>query len=335
MIKECCSFTLNYPRIARLASRFREVLREFRFDTFTDERFYPPSSCDDETVLRYFIFMVAIDHRTSRDRPYEGYLNGDFFHGADLLYRLGMRKFSEDPEFFCPNRMAKITPSEVIRWLSPNRNLTPIWDPEVRAALLRDLGARLLTLYDGEVSNLIQSSHGLLKSPNGLGLVDRLKGFKAYSDPIEKKAYLFVKFVSRRGLLNYSDTHNSEVPVDNHLVRIALRLHLVNVEKRMLNKIIAGERFSWEEDVALRLAVRDAYKYLSRLIYIDPLWMDDFLWLFGRHCCTYTEPICLKGCVGRCNELGICMEKCPFREFCEQAHPEVIKEHNYRDTYYY
>ncbi|MCD6324095.1 MAG: hypothetical protein J7L55_03195 [Desulfurococcales archaeon] len=335
MIKECCDFRINYSRLGLLARLFRNVLTKFRFDTFTDERFYPPPSTGREETLRYFIFMVAIDHRTSRCGPFEGFVDGEFYHGADLLYRLGMKRFMEDPEFFSPEKMSVITPSEVADWLRPERGDAVIWDPEVRASLLRDLGVRLLKLYGGQVSELVRASGGLLKSPNGLGLIDRLKGFKAYSDPVEKKAYLFVKFASRRGLIHYSDKHNSEVPVDNHLVRIALRLHLVEPRKELLHKILEMKPFMWGEDVGLRLAVRDAYKFLSRLAGIDPLMLDDFLWLFGRHCCTYSNPACITGCSEKCRDFSICTDKCPFREYCVDARPEAIKEHNYRDTYYY
>jgi hypothetical protein len=330
--------SLDIGKIARSAAYFREALKKFTPDTFTDTRYYPPPGDPEEDVLRYFIFMVAIDHRTSRFNDFEGYVNGEFYHGADLLYRLGMLKYSENPAFFSPDRMSRISDVEVAEWLSVTdsrgRRRT-IWDPQVRAALLRDIGRRLIALYGGRVSELIRKSGGYLKRPYGLGIIDRLKAFRAYSDPVEKKAYLLIKFISRRGLFKYHDVVNSEVPVDNHLTRIALRLGFVKPRGIILRKLELGQPFSWEEDVTLRMGVRKSYKILSNLIHVNPLELDDFLWLFGRHCCTYSSPTCVQGCTGKCKELGFCNDEgCLFKDLCGD-HPSLIKEHNYRDTYYY
>ncbi len=331
--------SVNASIVASLAKDFRNALARLPLDSFTDPRYYPPPDAEDELVLRYFIFMVAIDHRTSRYGPFEGYVDNEFYHGADLLYRLGMKKFEEDPEFFDPRRMSRITANEVKSWLSAESGdgkLVTIWDPEVRAFLLRDLGKRLIKLYDGRVRKLLDSSGGRLKGPNSFGVIDRMKVFNAYSDPVEKKAYLYVKFISRRGLFTYSDPENAEVPVDNHLVRIAFRLGMVSLEKKLWEKVIRGERFTWEEDVTLRLAVRRAYKLLARVAGVDPLVMDDLLWLFGRHCCTREEPTCVIGCAGKCRKLNLCYGECPFSNKClNRAHAEEVIEHNYLDTYYY
>ena len=325
--------------IAELARPFKEALNKIVLDNFTDPRYYPPAGTEDELVLRYFIFMVAIDHRTSRYGPFEGYVDGEFYHGADLLYRLGMKKFEEDPSFFSPSVMSRISTDDVKSWLTvttrDGRKIS-IWDPAVRASLLRDLGSRIMRYYEGNVTKLLRVSGERLKNPYTLGLIDRMKAFIAYSDPVEKKPYLYVKFISRRGLFKYVDAENSEVPVDNHLVRIALRLGLVDMEERLQRKIKFMEEFSWEEDVTLRFTVRAAYKLLARVMNIDPLVLDDFLWLFGRHCCTRVKPICVAGCEGKCAKLGLCVKECPFVKVCPASkNPEDLVEHNYQNTYYY
>ncbi|MEM0297506.1 MAG: hypothetical protein QXU35_07040, partial [Zestosphaera sp.] len=40
----------------------RNALRAFPEDDFTNPEYYPPKEADAESVLRYFIFMVAVDH---------------------------------------------------------------------------------------------------------------------------------------------------------------------------------------------------------------------------------------------------------------------------------
>ncbi|OYT50870.1 MAG: hypothetical protein B6U73_03060 [Desulfurococcales archaeon ex4484_204] len=330
---------INLSNIVRASKVFKELLNNVGVEEFTDPRYYPSAGVEPELVLRYFLFMVSIDHRTSYYTAFEGAIRGAFFHGADLLYRLGMLKFSEDPEFFSPNRMARIGVEEVRSWLSVSRtdgSTVTIWDPEVRALLLRNIALKLIKLYKGSVTTLINISGGYLKKPIGYGLIDLLKAFKAYSDPVEKKAYLFVKFISRRGLFRYVDREHSEVPVDNHLTRVALRLGLVELPSTLRAKLIRSEEFSWVEDVALRLAVRRAFKVVATLMGTDPLILDDLLWLFGRHCCTREDLVCRSGCKGRCRELNLCSNGCPLESVCPQAtNSTLLTEHKYTNTFYY
>ncbi|HDD25853.1 MAG TPA: N-glycosylase/DNA lyase [Acidilobales archaeon] len=320
------------------------VMKEFNVgsyvDTFTDPRYYPSPSDDPENVVRYFIFMVAIDHRLSRPRrAFEGFIDSEFYHGADALYRLGMIKYGEDPDFFSPLNMSKITVDDVRKWLSlrgVNGKVIEVWDADVRTALLRDLGIKLLRLHEGKVLNLIDKANSRIKQGNG-GLVNLLKVFKAYEDPVEKKAYLLIKFIARRGLFKYKDPENEEVPVDNHLSRIAIRLGIIKLPSDLLSKVKAGQEFTYEEDVRLRLMVRRAFKEVSIRSGISPLILDDFLWMFGRKCCKRDCPSCSVGCDLECRKFGWCGSGgCLFEGVCE-AHrrSEYLPEHSYLNTWYY
>ncbi len=325
---------LNYGQVAKVSTRVRELVKG-RVDSFTNPEYYPPTSAGREDILRYFFFIVAIDHRTSRFTDFEGCVDGRFYHGADLLYRLAMKKFEEDPEFYDPRRMEGITVDDVRKWLRvescDGKVTVTIWDPDIRAYLLRDAARKLLKLYGGRVEELLRVSKGYLKSSTGYGLIDRLRYFTAYSDPVEKKAYLLVKFISRRGLLEVRDEENLEVPVDNHLTRIALRLKLVKVPEDLLEDIMKGRKFTYQEDVILRLAVRYSYRYLARSAMIDPTLLDDFLWEFGRKCCTRENPVCVKG-----GGSSLCRHGCPLSEYCPYSGSESAPpEHYYPDTYYY
>lgn len=309
-------------------------------DDFTDSRYYPPRGASRETVASYFLVMVAMDHRLSRPgRPYEGYVDGEFYHGADLLYRLGAKRLEEDPDFFTAERLSRISVSDVIEWLTveyKGRKVTPP-DPQIRAALLRDLGIKLQSLYDGSAYEIIATSRGYLRS-GGIGFIERLKVFMAYQDPVEKKAFLLAKFLERRGVLNIVDTNNKEVPIDNHLTRIAIRTGMITLDEEMREAVAAGRPFTWEEDVMIRIAARIAYKEAARAGGIDPFIMDDFLWMFGRRCCTRESPVCQTGCTARCRGIGGCQEAgCVVQPYCLAASEPLymLPEHTYLDTWYY
>ena len=98
------------------------------------------------------------------------------------------------------------------------------------------------------------------------GLVERLARFEAYSDPLEKKSFLFAKIAARRGWIEVRDPENWEVCADNVLMRLALRAGLVE----------PGDA------EAVRAGTRAALKALSREADVPPPVLDDLLWERGR-----------------------------------------------------
>lgn len=321
------------------------LLSRIRFypPSFTDELYYPGLNCDDELAASYFFFMVAIDHRTSvGDLSFSGWIQGREFHGANLLWRLGKLKFNSNPEIFLPENMKSISTRDLLEWFRVDFPLPKwVWDPDVRAFLLRDAAIKLIKYYDGSVLSLIEKSNGYLYR-DGNGFIERLKVFRAYEDPVEKKAFLLVKFLERRGLFEVFDEDKLNVAVDNHLTRIALRLGLVYVDDETLNKIISGEKFTLTEDYALRLRVREAYKLVSAFSKIRPTVLDDFLWLLGKYCCRRDSPVCLTGCsrfdCALMDLMGNCYHRCPLQSVCRgRVNPklQMLPEHKFTETWYY
>ncbi len=319
---------------------------KIKLDTFTDPRFYPPKTAENELVASYFFFMVAIDHRTSiGGRTFEGVVEGEYYRGADLLYRLGALKWSEDPEFFTAERMAHLTLEEARRWLSV-RQPRPMVIPglEERVALLRDTARRLLELYNGSVMELYRASEGRLLGERGL--LRRLEFFKAYEDPIRKKSFLLVKFLLRRGIWHFADLTALRVPVDNHLTRIALRYGIVRVlDHKLKNKLISSLPATAYEDQVIRKAVREAYAVVVKQRELDPTVVDDILWNLGRSCCWLKRerPACREShCVfPKCTLTRILKESCeglcPLSRGCLASMDDrylLLKEPNYRTWYY-
>ena len=328
---------IDEAQAARVGSALRGAAASYAAspEDFTDPRYYPDRGADAETVAAYFLVMVAMDHRLSRPgRPYEARITGEgLYHGADLLYRLGRRLLDQDPGFFSAERLERVSVEEVRAWLCVGEACPP--DPGVRAALLRDLGRKLRLLYGGSALRLIEESGGYLHtwSPEAPGLVERLRLFEAYSDPVEKKAMLFAKFVERRGLLRVRDPWNKRVPVDNHLTRIALRVGLVELEPRLWEKLRRGLEYTPWEDVALRVAVREAWHLAARHAGVDDFLLDDLLWTMGRRICVHGEPRCR-----RCSGHAACRGgECVLRPVCPVGlrAAEPVEEHLFLDTYWY
>jgi len=320
----------------RVAEALRPALEAYKPDEFVDPRFYPPRGAEPRTVAMYFLVMVAMDHRLSRPRrPYEACLPGDgCYHGADLLYRLGALRLERDPGFYTVERLEKITPGEIRAWLCAGSACPP--DPEARAALLRDLARKLRLLYRGDPLELLDTGYLHTWTPGDPGLAERLRVFEAYSDPVEKKTMLLAKFLERRGLLRIRDPWNKRVPLDNHLARIALRLRLVVLEENLARKVEHQLEATPWEDIAVRIAAREAWHRVAEAIPADDFILDDILWTMGRRVCTAEKPRCRAGCPGghpACAAGG----GCRLRPVCPTGLglQKPVREHLYLDTYWY
>jgi hypothetical protein len=288
-------------------------------------------------IADFYFFVVSIDHRTSSPNgtAFEGYLEGEFFHGADLLYALAVRKLKEDPDFFTAEKMAQISDEDIGEWLSisTNEERVVIYNPQERAELLRDLGEQLLQLGYKSSIELVNRSKGNVLRNEGTGLLQLLKNFKAYSDPVSKKSFLWIKFLMGRGLLDIQDSENLNVPVDNHLSRIALRTGIVTVkDKEIRDRLRQEQPFTVSEDLELREAIRNAFKEILNYKKLKFNELDDLFWVLGRtHCIHSKNPLCQDfdhnpECQLRVVLKVNCQQYCPLGSCCRG-----FKEIQYRE----
>ena len=159
-------------------------------------------------------------------------------------------------------RLRYVSAGDVAEWFRADGE--PIGDPERRAALWRELASGLERDYGGSAVTLLGAASGMLAGPGGL--LERLGAYRAFSDPLAKKSFLFAKIAERRGWLNVLDPGTWEVSADNVLMRLALRSGLVSPGPL--------------DDV--RSATRAACKELAARTQVSPPVLDDMLWELGR-----------------------------------------------------
>ena len=274
-------------------------------DRYEDPLIFPPRD-DVERQLGFFLSMVAIDHRTRTEfTDFSASVGGRRLEGADLLYYLGSSIYRRDERSFTPEWLANLTPEEAESLLCFEGNC--VWDFYTRIFLLRDLGKKVR----GSLSDLL-----LVGSVEEL--IANLSSFRAYEDPVRKKAFLLAKFLDGRGLVRLEGERH--VPVDNHLTRVAIRLGVVLPSEGLLGRMREGIELTMEEDVEVRMTVREAWKEVSNESGVDPFTLDDFLWPFGRTVCK-GEPDCVN---------------CPLSSVC-RAHStgEYWEEPKHTLTWYY
>ncbi|MFX1564179.1 MAG: hypothetical protein ACFFDP_12825, partial [Promethearchaeota archaeon] len=259
-------------------------------DDFLDQRFFPDAEDNPEQIARFFFFTTSIDHRTSPpSQSFEGLVDGQYFQGADLLWHLSLQKYQQNPSFFAPSQMARITKDTVHRWFTINKPVkVTIRNPAERAELLQDCGRQLAKNYNNSVLSLLdKAGHRLTPTPNGVnpGFLSLLSQFRAYEDPANKKSLLLLKFLLRRQLWTIEDTDKLQIPVDNHLTRIALRTGIVTLSSSLDDRLRKQQPISLDEDIELRRTVANAYSLVANHAERSILELDDFFWHFGRQCC--------------------------------------------------
>jgi hypothetical protein len=295
-------------------------------EDFLSPHLFPSQKANPEDVARFFFFVTSIDHRTSPPgQSFEGTVDDKHYQGADLLWHLSLRMFQHNAHLFHPQEMTKITTKNVENWYTihhPKR--VTIRNPEERAILLRNGGQLLMEKYQGSVLMLLQAADYRVTTElktGHPGLLQLLSEFKAYEDPASKKSYLLLKFLLRRKLWAIKDDDQVQIPVDNHLTRIALRTGIVTVSPGLADTLRQRSPVTSETDIALRQEISGAFSLVGEQAKRSVLELDDFFWHFGRQCCLLDTPVCVTGCASTCYVSThlltvLCHGVCPLTSVC-------------------
>ena len=273
----------------------------------------------------FWFYVVAICQST---RTLEGHVDGRWLRGGDYLLAACRRRFDSDRDFFTARRMMRIEEDMLEGLLSDDGNPdhSTIDRVEERVGLLRDCARVLLKRFSEDVMMIYDVSEGYLVRRDGKGILNLLKNFRAYSDPVEKKSFLLLMYLNESGIWKIRDLENLKIAVDYHIMRIALRAGIVNItDNSFASRLLQRKRVRQIEDCKVRKTVREACSLLSKYSDYSSFNIDTMLWNIGRSCCFYEhDPVCgdrtcnkrdkcsyIKAtnytCPGRCIFDGVCL----------------------------
>lgn len=208
------------------------------------------------------LFLCAIDHRSGYRGAHTVEGAGPF-EGSDLIWHLGCASERARPGTLSAEALRDVDGAAVEALFRAGDET--VAGADVRARLWRDLAGGLLADYDGSAESLIAASAGRLGGTQGL--ITRLARSEAYSDPLQKKSFLFAKIAARRGWLTVTDPDAWQVCADNVLMRLCLRSGLVA---------------PGDDPDRVRSDTREALKRLADESGVAPPLLDDLLWDLGR-----------------------------------------------------
>jgi hypothetical protein len=222
---------------------------------------YQPPTFAEATSPDATLFLCAIDHRTGYRSSHRVGGAGPF-EGSDLLWQLGWAAERERPGTLSAAALREVRGADLEDLFRAGDET--LAGADVRARLWRDLAAGLEAGYGGSAGALLEATGARLRGDGGL--IPRLAAFEAFSDPLEKKSFLFAKIAARRDWFEAADPENWEVCADNVLMRLALRSGLV----------APGDAET------VRADTRAAFKRVAAEAGIEPPLLDDLLWELGR-----------------------------------------------------
>lgn len=318
---------VNHQQVENLARRLAEL--NWPSSTFATFEAAMPTQ-EPAQLANFFFFNCAL---LFDFYGLEAQVDGQYVKGSDLFFSFARRRAQQDPDFFTAARLAQLTSADYQAVYAPDGDAahTLINRAEERVAILCDLAQGLLRQYGGSTLNLLSECDGRLHTPAGGGLLNRLAAFQGYDDPHLKKAFVFLKVLDRLDLWHARDTQHLFIPVDYHLIRMALRTGMVSVTNPQLadqlhNQSPASELDDWE----IREVVKRAYKALEEHSGIDVFVLDELFWTIGRSCCHYARPPRCASCdFTDCSVIKsfdyTCPGRCPLATTCLGARDESYR----------
>ena len=289
-----------------------------------------PPSATDEQAIDYFFFtsMLLFDFKNVEATL----ADGRYIKGTDVFFHLAKRAGETSPNFWSASAIANASDDDLARAFSLTNDPTQPALPRVheRVALLRDAAHVLLRDWDGRVINLLEQRPSLRPdAAHQHGLLDTLvASFKGYSDPLFKKVFVFLKALDVTGRWQPLDPANVLMPVDYHVIRLALRNGTITInDDALAEQLRSHTPVSQADELALREAVMDAYQQMIQHSGLSVYFVDEIFWLIGRSCCHYNRPPRCTTCdYSDCSVQPAfnyqCPGKCPLAATCLGAQDE-------------
>ena len=294
--------SVNDGQVKKVAEVIKNIPEESRGLDFNTEM-YPPLNNPDTIKFFFFVgtqnFGFWYGDKYGYVEPLIGVVDGKPAKGSDLLWKSARKAFETNLALFFPQALAKISVAEFATIFSDDNGPIPFPDIEARFQVARSYGEWFLRV--GILPETIVSDANKESAPLKyfLKVTRQIPGYK--NDPFLKKNILLAMMLANRKeqFLKVSDPKNWQPIVDYHLMRVALRLGLVELDFNNSGRRWTSE--SNEKDI--RAETYHAVEKLINLSGRSMSFVDEKLWMARRYCPEMEKPQC---------------EKCIFDSICKK-----------------
>lgn len=222
--------------------------------------------------------------------------------GSDLLWTLFKRELDGNPDFFRPEHLANLSPGELTRVLTDDEG-TQWPDFDERLKLARRYGRWLLE--HGATPRSIVADANETGEPLHRFLLIMETGPFGDDDLMKKQLLLAMALANRpERFLVVTDPGKWFPIVDYHLMRVALRLGLVELDTDEANRNEARRWVSPEEEAGIRKAAWSAVRGLIQESGLPMAAVDETLWMARKYCPEMEQPNC-----GKCLFNEVCAKR--------------------------
>jgi hypothetical protein len=293
-----------------------------------------------DRVGNFYLGLVAICHQTQTLR---GRIAGAPVRGWDYLQGRWREAAQRDDGLLAPESWASLSPAALASVFADPEAGNTLTAVDKRAGLLNDLGTGMLQRGWRSLGDLYEFS-GRRVATGTPNLLSGLASFRAYNDPVRKKAFFLLGLMRNSLGWVYDDEVEIGAPVDYHEVRGHLRLGTVVVrDPRLSQKLLRRIPVEEGEDIVLRARVAEAIRSIAEMTGVrDCMRLHYLFWNLFRTVCQREQPYCRTSLPAtalppRYNHLvqGEGGRQCPFCPICPSADlSERYLEHSFDTDWY-
>lgn len=299
--------TINKSQIAKVAELLKKLsegdgLNFYSFKKGDEEiiasDMYPELKHPQAVNFFFFAVMQDFGFWYGDDKgyfePLYGKINGKSEKGADLLWKMCVKALYKDEKQYEPNRLIEIKPAELARIFSDDNGPIPWPDFEKRFQMTRAFGKWFVRERKTPIWIVNEANDSEKPLQCFLTWLRIIPGYNR--DLAEKKNLLLAMALANRPekFLNVKDPENWRPIVDYHLMRVSLRMGLVelNKEEKRENKERKWTDYFTEREI--RWAVYNAVLELIAESGRPMSFIDKTMWMGRRYCPEMTAPECTK-----------------------------------------
>ncbi len=300
--------TVNAEQIKKFSEFLKQLPDSDHGLSFTGDM-YP--KLNHQEAINFFFFVCLHQYgfwhgnESGYEKPLVGVIGGKESKGSELLWKVAMRAFDKSGSAFTPDRLAYIDAEELFLDIFVDDNGPILFpDPQERFRITKNYGRWFVGkgISPSDIMGVANGSNEPLKY--FLWQVRQIAGYN--EDPFEKKNLLLAMTLANRPekFLRVKDPQNWLPIIDYHLMRLSLRLGLVDLDQSEQGSNKARGWVDGDSEYNIRSAVYSAVTQVIAESGRSMSFIDQKMWMARRYCPEMTKPDCPK-----CVFMDICKKR--------------------------